>query len=64
MVEGSPYYSDSFPASTGLYLKKDRVLLTLFTKSGLLVTNSIESFDAHDVDLPYRGAQLGTREVK
>ena len=58
MVEGSPHYSGT------VFLKKDRALLTLFTKSGLLVTNSIESFDAQDSELPYRGAQLGTTEVK
>ena len=58
MVEGSPGYTGT------VFLKKDRVLLTLFTKSGLLVTNSIESFDASDSELPYRGPQLGTREVK
>jgi prepilin-type N-terminal cleavage/methylation domain-containing protein len=48
-------------------LKKDRVLLTLFAKTGAIVTNSLESFDPKnplDSNAPYADAQLGTRESK
>lgn len=47
-------------------LKKDRALVTLYAKSGLIVTTSIEQFDPNltDSNVPYRDAQLGIRESK
>jgi hypothetical protein len=48
------------------YLKRDRQLLTLYTRTGAVVTNSIENFDVTtpDPNRPYRDAQLGIREAK
>lgn len=48
------------------YLKKDRQLVTLFTRTGQIVTNSIENFD-YDINnrnAPYVEAQFGLREAK
>jgi prepilin-type N-terminal cleavage/methylation domain-containing protein len=55
-------------------LKKERQLVTLYTRSGHIVTNSIENFDyanaygisktPYDVNLPYDEAQSGMREAK
>jgi hypothetical protein len=53
-------------------LKKDRALVTLFAKSGQIVTTSVENFIpvdqkgnvSLDRNLPYRDAQLGIRESK
>jgi hypothetical protein len=58
----------------GQTLKKDRQLLTLFTRTGQILTNSIENFDyanaygltttPYDVSAPFYQAQLGIREAK
>ncbi|MGE3821210.1 MAG: prepilin-type N-terminal cleavage/methylation domain-containing protein [Isosphaeraceae bacterium] len=49
-----------------VFLKKDRQLLTLTTRTGQVVTNSVEYFDVAtpDPNLPYRDAQRGLREAK
>ena len=67
----------TLPVSDGLIpgatrvLKRDRQLLTLFTRTGQVVTNSIENFQVDttnannsDPNRPYRDAQLGIREAK
>lgn len=46
------------------FLKKDRVLISLFARTGQVVTNSIENFDYKDVNRPFDDAQLGIREAK
>lgn len=46
------------------HLKGDRRLVTLFTRSGMVVTNEVESFSQEDINQPYYDAQLGTREAK
>ena len=50
------------------FLKKDRQLVTLFARSGHVVTNSIETFDATNnfegANAPFLDAQLGIREAK
>ena len=52
----------------GLNLKRDRMLVTLFARSGAVVTKSIETFDATGTGLgpnaPFIDAQLGVREAK
>ncbi len=45
-------------------LKGGRRLLTIFPKSGLIVTNAIENFSVTNLNAPYGDAQLGTRELK
>lgn len=45
-------------------LKKDRRLITVFPHTGQIVVNSIERFDATNVDRPYIDAQSATREPK
>jgi len=54
------------PPATALpqYLKKDRQLVTLFTRTGQIVTNRIENFDYKNVNAPYAEAQFGLREAK
>ena len=47
------------------YLTRERMLLTLFTKTGQVVTNSIEGvFDYGSPNAPYYNGQLGTREAR
>ncbi len=43
-------------------LKGERRLVTLFTRTGQLVSNSIESFNGQDTSAPYYDAQSGTKE--
>jgi prepilin-type N-terminal cleavage/methylation domain-containing protein len=45
-------------------LKKDRQLVTLFSRTGQITTNSVENFNPADVNTLYREAQLGIREAK
>ena len=45
-----------------VFLTGGRRLVTLFTKTGQIMTNSIEAFDATDVNLPYYAAQTGIKE--
>jgi hypothetical protein len=63
------------PVNAVQTLKKDRALVTLFAKSGQVVTTSIENFILFDQstnpatayldrNAPYRDAQLGVREAK
>ena len=58
-------------AGKPLTLKKDRQLVTLFTRTGQILTNSIETFDfanayttSYDANVPFNQAQLGIREAK
>jgi type II secretory pathway pseudopilin PulG len=55
----------------GRFLKKDRQLVTLFTRTGQVVTNSINNFNlssspplSTDANFPYYEAQQGIREAK
>ncbi len=48
----------------GRFLKKDRQLVTLFTRTGQVVTNSINNFDVTNVNAPFYEAQQGIREAK
>lgn len=50
--------------STGFDLKSDRRLITLFTKSGLINTDTVENFSGSDVNAPFYDAQLGSRGTK
>ena len=43
-------------------LKGQRRLVTLFTKTGQIVSNSIENYNLHDTSAPYYDAQSGTKE--
>jgi prepilin-type N-terminal cleavage/methylation domain-containing protein len=55
-------------ALTTTPLQKDRMLLTLYARTGQIVTNTIENFSTNgttlDVNAPYTAAQLGIREAK
>ncbi|WP_435005332.1 pilus assembly FimT family protein [Tundrisphaera lichenicola] len=46
----------------GPALKGERRLVTLFTRSGQVVTNSIEQFDLVDTSRPFYDAQAGIKE--
>ncbi len=56
----------SYTGPPGTFLKKDRHLVTLFTRSGQIVTNTINNFDlvTPDPNRPYFEAQQGIRETK
>lgn len=68
-IPPSPYVApNQGPTQT---LKRDRQLVTLFSHSGQIVTNTIENFDykhaytaSYDVNQPFDEAQLGIREAK
>ena len=47
---------------SGPALKGERRLVTLFTKTGQIVSNSIESFNLSDTNTPYYDAQAGIKE--
>jgi prepilin-type N-terminal cleavage/methylation domain-containing protein len=64
--DGTNGYSP--PTAAGVantaYLNGDRRLVTLFTRTGQITTNVIESFDVNNTELPFIAPQFGTREVK
>ena len=45
-------------------LRGERRLVTLFTRSGNIVTNTIETFDVTDPGAPFYAAESGVREAK
>lgn len=45
-------------------LKGERSMATLFTRSGQIITNSVEFFNPTDVNAPFYDSQLGAREAK
>ncbi|WP_435017124.1 prepilin-type N-terminal cleavage/methylation domain-containing protein [Tundrisphaera sp. TA3] len=49
-------------SSNPVFLTGNRRLVTLFTRTGQIMTNSIESFDANDINAPYYAAQTGIKE--
>ncbi len=51
-----------FDNPNGPFLKGDRRLVTLYVRTGQVVTNAIETFHGLDVNTPYYQAQFGTRE--
>lgn len=71
MPKGTPNYGGS------VFLENDRRLVTLFTRTGLITTNSLdtttaqtspmlspEGFNGNDVNQPFYSAQLGLKEVR
>ena len=56
MPQGTPNYANTS------YLKGERRLVTLFTKTGQIVANSIELFDGNDTSTPFYAPQSGTKE--
>ncbi len=68
-AQGTTFPALPMPAATPGYagavnLKGDRRLVTLFTRTGQVVTNEIENFNAADRNTPYYAAQFGLRESK
>jgi hypothetical protein len=49
---------------TPIYLIGERRLVTMFTRSGQVVTNSIETFNGNDINQPFYDAQAGIKEPK
>jgi len=63
-MSGSP---SGYPASGDAaprFLTGERTLVTLYCRSGNIVTNSIEFFSAADVSMPFYAAQTGYTEAK
>ena len=56
MPQGTPNYTNAN------FLKGERRLVTLFTRTGQIVANSIEAFDGSDTSNPFYDAQSGTKE--
>ncbi len=50
--------------ATGRVLKGERLLVTLFGRTGQVTTNSVEFFNAIDTNTPFYDSQLGAREAK
>ena len=49
------------PAGETRFLKGERRLLTLFTRTGAINTNQVETFDGNDPSLPFLAPQQGIR---
>ena len=68
MPQGTPGYPPvNHSQLLNKFLKRERQLVTLYTRTGQVVTNSIENFDATVTggpNVPYHDAQLGIREAK
>lgn len=47
-----------------LFLTGERMLVTLFGRTGQITSNSVEFFNANDVNQPFYDSQLGAREAK
>jgi prepilin-type N-terminal cleavage/methylation domain-containing protein len=62
MPKNSPNFTTS--GTDGPFLKGDRRLVTLYVRTGLVITNEIEAFDGYDTSTPYYPAEFGTREAK
>ena len=60
MAQGTTDFSGNPYA--GPYLKGERRLVTLFTKTGQIVSNSIELFNESDTSTPYYAPQSGVKE--
>ena len=64
MPKGTPNYTAPtvLPTGTAPYLTGERRLVTLFVKTGQIVTGSIESFNGYDTNAPFYDAQSGIKE--
>ncbi len=70
MPKGTPGYApmtngtqaDQNYSTNPVYLTGERRLVTLFVKTGQIVTNSIETFNVNDTNAPFYDAQSGTKE--
>ena len=49
------------PAGETRFLKGERRLLTLFTRTGAINTNQVETFDGNNPSLPFLAPQQGIR---
>ena len=61
MVAGSPNYPNPSDAYATRALKGERRLLTLFTRTGAINTNQVETFDGNNPSLPFLLPQQGVR---
>lgn len=62
MPQGTAGYLPPSVGGTPLYLTGERRLVTLFVKTGQIVSNSIQSFNGFDTNAPFYDAQSGTKE--
>lgn len=56
MPKGTPNYAGS------IFLTGERRLVTVFVKTGQILTNSIQSFNGYDANAPFYDAQSGIKE--
>jgi hypothetical protein len=66
MPAKTPYYDDVNHLATPIpttFLKGDRRLLSIFTKTGQISTTTINRFDARTPGLPFLDAQMGVNET-
>ncbi|WZO97198.1 type II secretion system protein [Isosphaeraceae bacterium EP7] len=66
MPEGTVGYEDATPLlfPTNTFLKGQRRLVTLFTKTGQTLTTDDVQFMGNDTNYPYYAAQAGAREAR
>lgn len=55
---------NTWTVSPPVALTGERMMVTLFSRTGQVTTNSIEFFDAKNVDTPFLDSQLAAREGK
>lgn len=58
------YGLSNFTTKPQIALTGERILVTLFTRTGQLSSNSVEFFSCTDVNYPFYDSQLGAREAK
>lgn len=58
-----PTGTSGYSPTNGQTLQGERMLLTIFAKTGNITTNSLQSFDGTDTNAPFYAAQRGERET-
>ena len=62
MPKGTLNYTAPTALGVTPFLTGERRLVTLFVKTGQIVSNSIENFNGYDTNAPFYDAQSGTKE--
>ena len=58
-----PSGTSGYAPTNGQTLQGERMLLTIFAKTGNITTNSLQNFDGTDINAPFYAAQRGERET-
>jgi len=57
-----PAGTSNYTAANGQYLQGERMLVTIFTRTGNVTINSLQNFDGTDINAPFYAAQRGAKE--